>query len=62
MARGPRYTPEQVEAHVVPLLVNALYPIFYPMEQQNCAIQDRHHALVTEIATQAWRSFTGRTT
>lgn len=57
MARGPRYTPEQVEARVIPQIVTALYPIFYPVEQQDCAIQERHHAKVTEIATQAWRSF-----
>lgn len=58
MARGPRYTPEQVEAQMVPRIVEALYPLFYPVEQQDCAIQARHHAEVTEIATQAWRAFT----
>lgn len=58
MARGPRYTPEQIEAAMVPKIVEALYPIFYPLEQQDCAIQARHHAQLTEIATEAWRSFT----
>jgi hypothetical protein len=60
MAREPKYTPEEVEALVVPEIVEALYPIFYPVEQQDCAIQERHHAQLTEIATQAWRTFTGR--
>ena len=59
MARGPRYTPEQDEAMVIPQIVTVLYPIFYPVEQQDCAIQERNHAKVTEIATQAWRSFRG---
>lgn len=58
MAKGPRFTPEQVEAQVVPQIIAALYPIFYPVEQQDCAIQARHHAEITEIAIQAWRSFT----
>lgn len=60
MARGPRYTPEQVEAAMVPRIVDALYPLFYPVEQQDCAIQARHHAMVTEIAIHAWRSFVGQ--
>ena len=60
MAKGPRYTPEQVEAQVVPRIVEALYPIFHPIEQQDCAIQERHHAELTNIATQAWRSFIGK--
>ncbi len=61
MTKGPRYTPEEVEARVVPEIVSALYPIFHPAEQQDCAIQERNHAKLTEIATAAWRSFTGRT-
>lgn len=60
MAKGPRYTPEEVEAQMVPRIIEALYPIFYPVEQQDCAIQTRHLGEVTEIATQAWRTFTKR--
>ena len=45
--------PEQVEARIVPQIIEALY-------QQDCAIQARHHAKLTEIATHAWRTFAGR--
>jgi hypothetical protein len=45
---------------MVPRIVDALYPLFYPVEQQDCAIQARHHAMVTEIAIHAWRSFVGQ--
>jgi formylmethanofuran dehydrogenase subunit E len=42
---------------MVPQIVNALYPIFHPLEQQDCAIQARNHAVMTEIATSVWRNF-----
>lgn len=57
MARGLRYTPEQVQAVVVPKLVEVIYPILYPVEQQDCAIQVRHHCVVTALAIHLWRSF-----
>lgn len=57
MARGPRFTPEQVEDMMVPKIVEAIYPILIPLEQQDCAIQARNRARVTEIARQTWRSF-----
>lgn len=52
-----KYTDEQIEAAVIPKIVEAIYPILFPLEQQDCAIQDRHHARVTELATALWRSF-----
>ena len=58
--KGPRFTPEEVEARVVPQIVDVLYPIFHPLEQQDCAIQSRNHAELTAIATAAWRTFTKR--
>ena len=52
-----RATPEEVEAFMVPKIVEALYPVLIPVEQQDCAIQANNHARVTEAAQQAWRSF-----
>ncbi len=57
MARGPRFTPEQIEEMMVSKIVEAIYPILIPMEQQDCAIQARNHAKITEVARAAWRSF-----
>ena len=34
----------------VSLIVEALYPIIYPIEQQDCAIQAKHHAIVERVA------------
>ena len=56
MAR-PRRTPEEVEAFMIPRLVEAIYPVLIPMEQQDCAIQAANHARMTEIATAVWRQF-----
>jgi hypothetical protein len=50
-------TPEEVEAYMVPKLVTILYPVLIPFEQQDCAIQARNQARITEIAQQVWRSF-----
>lgn len=52
-----RYSDEEVEARMVPKLVEAIYPVLIPLEQQDCAIQAKNHARMTEIATQIWRSF-----
>jgi hypothetical protein len=41
----------------VPRLVSAIYPVLIPMEQQDCAIQARNHARMTELATKVWREF-----
>lgn len=53
----PRRTPEEVEAMMIPKLVEAIYPVLIPMEQQDCAIQARNHTRMTEIATRVWREF-----
>lgn len=59
MQRGPRFTPEQVEEMMIPRLVEAIYPVLIPMEQQDMAIQMANHAKVTAIARSAWHQFTG---
>ncbi len=56
----PKLTPEEVEALMVLRLVEAIYPVLIPMEQQDCAIQARNRAKVTGVARQAWRSFTSQ--
>lgn len=57
--RPVKRSPEEVEAAMVPKLVEVLYPVLIPFEQQDCRIQAENHAKITEIATQAWRSFAG---
>lgn len=53
----PRYTAEEVEARMVPKLVDVLYPVLIPFEQQDMRIQAENHLRVTEIARVAWRLF-----
>lgn len=48
---------EAVEALMVPRIVDAIYPVLIPMEQQDCAIQAKNHARMTEIARKIWREF-----
>ena len=55
--RRPRATPEEVEALMIPKLVEAIYPVLIPIEQQDCAIQAANHAHMTDIATKIWREF-----
>lgn len=56
----PRLSPEEVEALMIPKLVEAIYPVLIPMEQQDCAIQAKNHERMTEIARDVWRSFAVR--
>lgn len=62
--RTPRAkaTPEGVEAVMVPRLVEAIYPVLIPIEQQDCNIQAANHARMTEFAVLIWRTFTGAQT
>lgn len=53
-----KLSPEEVEQVMVPRLVEAIYPVLIPIEQQDCAIQAANHARMTEIATAVWRQFT----
>lgn len=56
-SRDEREHARRVEAFIVPELVRVIHPIFYPVEQQDCAIQRRNHAKMTEVARRAWRAF-----
>jgi hypothetical protein len=53
-----RCTNEEVEAAMIPKIVDAIYPILIPMERQDCSIQSKNYALMTDLAKQLWRSFT----
>lgn len=52
-----RYSDEEVQAMMVPKLVEAIYPVLIPVEQQDMKIQQRNHDLMTELATEMWRGF-----
>lgn len=54
----PRLTPIETERLMVPKLVEVIYPLLIPMEQQDVKIQAANHARMTKLATQLWRSFT----
>ena len=55
MAR--RAADEEVEAKMVPRIVEVIYPVLIPMEQQDCKIQARNHARMVRLATDLWRAF-----
>lgn len=57
MPPRPRLSEQEVEQMMIPRIVDAIYPVLIPMEQQDCAIQARNHAKMTEIATLVWREF-----
>lgn len=53
-----RCSDAEVEALMIPQLVQAIYPVLIPVEQQAWHIQAENHKRMTELATQLWRSFT----
>ena len=53
MAR--RYTSEEVEARMIPQIVQAIYRVLIPVEQQDCRIQAENYKRMIEIATIIWR-------
>lgn len=55
-----RFTDEQVELQMVPKIVEAIYPVLIPIEQQDMRIQERNHAMMTQLATELWHSFIGK--
>jgi hypothetical protein len=57
MARGPRLSLDQIEEMMIPKLVEAVYPVLIPIEQQDCAIQTANRARMTEIARLIWREW-----
>jgi len=52
-----RYTDEEVKAMMVPKIVDAIYPVLIPMEQQDMKIQARNHANMTILAAELWQAF-----
>lgn len=46
------------DAKVAEIIV-ALYPILYPIEQQDLKIQEMHRSIVTNLAIALWRAFAG---
>lgn len=56
--RLPKHSADEIETIMVPRLIEALYPVLIPLEQQDCAIQEANHRKVRNVALQAWRSFT----
>lgn len=52
-----RYTDDQVEAMMVPKLVDVIYPVLIPVEQQDVRIQAENHKRITEVARSVWREF-----
>jgi hypothetical protein len=61
MTRRPKLTPDEVDALMIPRIVDALYPVLIPIEQQCIEIQAQNHKRITDIATVVWRSFVGAT-
>lgn len=52
-----RYSDEEVEAAMIPKIVEAIYPILIPMAPRDFGIQAKNDALMMTLATQLWRSF-----
>lgn len=60
MAARRFVTDEALEAEMLPKIVEAIYPVLIPMEQQDMRIQAENHEHVTECARAAWRKFVNR--
>jgi len=54
-----RLTDEETEDMMVPKIVDAIYPVLIPVEQQDCATQAQNHVRMTDIARMVWRTFSG---
>ena len=52
-----RYTDEEMEALMIPQIVDAIYPVLIPMEQQDMRIQAENRAHMTELARVVWRYY-----
>lgn len=40
---------------IIKQLIDALYPVLFPLEQQDCALQELHYKRVEEHATNFWQ-------
>jgi hypothetical protein len=57
--KRPRLSPDEVEQMMIPKLVEAIYPVLIPMEQQDMAIQAANQRKVETASAAAWRAFSG---
>lgn len=48
---------QEVEAFMIKEVITALYPVLFPIEQQDCNIQKANHAKVEVIAKQVVKTF-----
>lgn len=55
--KGKCLSDAEVESLMVPRIIDALYPVLIPVEQQDCAIQALNRARIASVALRAWRSF-----
>jgi hypothetical protein len=53
----PRYTPQEVEDRMAKRIVEALYPILIPMEEQSVQIQVENSKVMDGVARVAWQAF-----
>lgn len=53
----PKITDEEVEAMMVPQVAAAIYPVLFPVEEQDMRSQQRNSDLVNELAKEVWRGF-----
>lgn len=56
--RGPRFSKE-VDRMMIERLIEAIYPVLIPMEQQDMAIQAANLMKVQGAACVAWNAFKG---
>lgn len=52
-----RLTDKEAAAVMIPKIVEALYPVLIPIEQQDCKIQAKHREKITEMAKMVWWLF-----
>lgn len=55
--KRPRLSPQEVDQMMIERLVDAIYPVLIPIEQQDVAIQAANFAKVQGAACMAWQSF-----
>ena len=55
MTKPKRPSPEEIESIMVPKIVEALYPVLIPVEQQDVKIQKRNRDKVTKLAVKIWQ-------
>lgn len=59
--KRPRLSPEEVGKLMIERLIEAIYPVLIPMEQQDMAIQAANRQKIASASDAAWRAFNGET-